>query len=68
MNFEDQLLVGIRKLRYLGYTCFQVKQIISEAVGTQSWIRDNDMQNRQVISALEKYGVLGNEYLQAYSK
>jgi|GEM_PF-968696 hypothetical protein len=68
MNFEERFLTLIRKLKYLGYTRFQVRQIISEAVGQQSWVKDNDIQNQQVINALEKYGVLGNEYLQAYSK
>lgn len=68
MNFEDRLLTLIRKLKYLGYTRFQVRQIISEAVGQRTWVKDNDVQNQQVIEALEKYGILGTEYLQVYSK
>lgn len=68
MNFEETILKLIRKLRLFGYSRFQVKVIINEAIEQRTWTRSNDVQNKKIMHALERYGELGSAFMQAYSK
>lgn len=67
MNIEENIRQLLKKLIFLGYQRFQIKNIINEALGQQLWEKDY-RQNMQVMIALQKYEQLGNEYLLAYSK
>ncbi len=68
MNMEECITELIKRLKFSGYNSFQLKKIINEAIGQDSWIRDNNIHNLQIFNAMKKYERLGNDYLQAYSK
>ena len=68
MNMEECITELIKRLKISGYNSFQLKKIINEAIGQDSWIRDNNIHNLQIFNTMKKYERLGNEYLQAYSK
>lgn len=68
ISIEKRLEMVFKKLRFLGYQGFQIKQIVKEALGDRSWEKNNQEQNQQILQNLKKYENLGNEYLLAYSK
>ena len=68
ISIEKRIETVFKQLLFLGYQGFQIKQIIEEAIGQDSWKKNNQEQNKQILQNLEKYKNLGNDYLLAYSK
>jgi hypothetical protein len=68
MSINERIDMLLKRLAFLGYYPFQMKQIIQEAIGSGSFEETNYIQRIQIITALEKYEKLGSEYLCAYSK
>lgn len=68
MSTIERIKTVLKRLSFLGYQRFQVKQIIEEAIGHYSWEKDNYTQNIQILIKLEEYEKLGNDYLLTYSK
>lgn len=68
MNVEECIVALINRLKFFGYNRFQVRNIISEAIGEDLWVRNNSVQNMQILNTMKKYEILGNDYLQVYSK
>jgi hypothetical protein len=58
----------IKKLTLLGYCSFEIKSIITDAIGNDS-IRDiSGAEESLLIRRLEHYERLGSDYLLTYSK
>jgi hypothetical protein len=68
MNIDEHIRGLLKRLIFLGYQRFQIRNIIDEAIGQNPWIKKCYSQNLQVMVVLQKYEKLGNEYMSAYSK
>ena len=68
MNIDEHIRGLLKRLIFLGYQRFQIRNIIDEAIGQNPWLKKSYSQNVQVAIALQKYEKLGNEYMLAYSK
>ena len=68
MSTIEHIKTALKRLSFLGYHRFQVKQIIEEAIGQHIWEKDNHDQNIQILIKLEEYEKLGTDYLLTYSK
>ncbi len=68
MNIEEDIKQLLKRLTFLGYKNSQIRNIVSEAVGQQPWMKRSHRQNAKVMRTLQKYEKLGNEYLVSYSK
>lgn len=68
MSVESQIALLLKRLAFLGYPKFQIRDIIAEATGRMPWSRECEQQNHLVLQALQKYERLGLEYAQLYSK
>jgi len=68
MSIDECIRRLLKRLVFLGYHRFQIRNIIDEAVGQNPWIKKSHSQNLRVMIALQKYEKLGNEYMLAYSK
>jgi hypothetical protein len=68
MSINERIDILLKRLAFLGYYPFQMKQIIQEAIGIVSFEETDYTQRIQIMRALEKYEKLGSEYLCAYSK
>ena len=55
-----------KRLSFLGYCQFQIKNIVREAASIVT--RDEDSLDAMVVNALEKYEKLGYDYMLTYSK
>ncbi len=68
MNIEENIKRLLKRLMFLGYKPFQIRNIVSEAVGEQPWMKKSRRQNARVMKTLQKYEKLGNEFLVSFSK
>jgi len=65
---EKRITELSRRLVFLGYDSFQIRDIVKDAIGSDRHTRCNINQKGQLISSLEKYVDLGSNYMRAYSK
>lgn len=65
---EQRLKELLRRLTFLGYRSFEIRNIIREATGNCDFALMSKTQHKQVIRHLERYEQLGLNFLQAYSK
>lgn len=68
MNIEQRVNELLKRLLFLGYYQFQIKNIIQEAIGTTELAKATKAQRIRVIAALEKYERLGSQYVLEFSK
>ncbi len=65
---DQRIAKLLKRLAFLGYCSFEIRNIISEAIGPNGWGSINLSKRRDLIMHLEKYEQLGEDYLNAYSK
>lgn len=60
----------VKRLTWLGYTAFEIRNIVREAIGDDSIALEDLCQIRglQVLRNLQQYERLGSHYLLTYSK
>lgn len=55
------------RLKHLGYSSFQIRMMIREAIGSDH-TADAGSVKRRVLASLDKYERLGSAYIKTYSK
>lgn len=68
MKLSERIKRCLNRLNHLGYSSFQIKMIIREAIGTDCILNDNPTKSDKVLTVLEKYERLGSFYKETYSK
>lgn len=68
MNIEERIYQLRKKLVTLGYYPFQVKRIMQTVIGNSDISKANASQQLNIVSILEDYEKLANDFSFAYSK
>lgn len=68
MSFESQIEQLIRSLILLGYDSVQLKNIVYAALGRRDISYVSQEESTILVTTLEKYVKLGEEYIFSYSK
>jgi hypothetical protein len=58
----------LKRLAFLGYGSFEIDIIIRDAAGNHSLEKMSYTQLAEVVNHLEKYELLGSDFVHAYSK
>lgn len=65
---EYRITKLLKRLAFLGYCSFEIKNIVQEVVGPDGFEAISFSKSAELIKHLEMYEQLGQNYLQAYSK
>ena len=68
LSFESQIEQLIRSLIFLGYDSVQLKNIVYAALGRRDISYVSQEESTILVTTLEKYVKLGEEYIFSYSK
>lgn len=68
MNIEERIYQLCKKLTILGYYPFQVKRIMQTVMGNNDVDQANNAEQLRIVSILEDYEKLANDFYFAYSK
>ncbi len=65
---EQRIKQLLKRLAFLGYGSFEIESIIRDAAGSNNFENMSYTQLAKVMRHLEKYELLGSNFVQAYSK
>ena len=65
---EQRIKKRLKRLALLRYGSFEIESIIRDAAGCNSFEKMSRAQLAKVVRHLEKYELLGSNFVQAYSK
>lgn len=68
LSFESRIEQLIRSLILLGYDSVQLKNIVHAALGRRDISEVSQEESTVLVTTLEKYVKLGEEYIFSYSK